>query len=413
MSLSKEDFLAFMSELKKEQGEEIEKIYRLFKEGVREEVQQAVTPVVQQQKLLEERQNSLETEHNVFKARVSVIETARDEQNEDIRSTKNKMSEMEKDNENTKSQVSELQMQMLSIQKTISTSQKLNPIPTFAPHPPSTTRNLLHATHAQTGEAAEALRVLRHSKKILGFSPITQDDIAYLKTQHSVDDDKQAMILSIVEFLNCEMKIPRTTTDQIVIMKVSPPERQPIGWTTLYAEFQDSSITDLINQYVRNLQPGKNLSIYVPDSLIPRYHAVRDIAHGYRNGSVKHKTKIKYGASDFVLLVRPKDQNVPWSYPSLDCLSPLKLSPYAGTPSFSPPPGRTRLPSKRARSPSPESGSFRQNKTRFDKPVTSDENPEAEQVPKDPHNAAPVDKDITANTASSQSSLANTSTSLN
>ena len=280
-----------MSEQKKEQGEEIEKIYRLFKEGVREEVQQAVTPVVQQQKLLEERQNSLETEHNVFKARVSVIETARDEQNEDIRSTKNKMSEMEKDNENTKSQVSELQMQMLSIQKTISTSQKLNPIPTFAPHPPSTTRNLLHATHAQTGEAAEALRVLRHSKKILGFSPITQDDIAYLKTQHSVDDDKQAMILSIVEFLNCEMKIPRTTTDQIVIMKVSPPERQPIGWTTLYAEFQDSSITELINQYVRNLQPGKNLSIYVPDSLIPRYHAVRDLAHGYRNGAVNTKLR--------------------------------------------------------------------------------------------------------------------------
>ena len=407
-----------MSEQKKERGEEIEKLSKLFKEGVREEIRHAVTPIVQKQNLLEDKQTSLETEHDDLKTRVSDIETARDKQNEDISSTKDKMSEMEKVNENTMSQVSELQKQMTNIQKALSTSQISTSMPASTTQPRSTTQHLLHPTPAQNDEALEAVKVLRHSKKILGFSPITRDDISYLKTQHSVDDDNQAMILSIVEFLNCEMKIPRTTTDQIVFKKVFHPEKQPIGWTTLYAEFQDSSVPDLINQYVRNLLPGKTLSIYVPDSLIPRYHAVRDIAHGYRNGAVKHKTKIRYGASDFVLLVKPKDQNVPWSYPTLDSLPPLTLSPFAGTPSLSPPPGRTRLTSKRARSPSPESTSSRQNKTRIDKPATTDENPEAEQDPNEStetsSNAAPVDKNIiTFSTASSQSSLSSPSINLN
>ena len=39
MSLSKEDFLAFMSEQKKERDEEIDKLCRVFKKGVRADME--------------------------------------------------------------------------------------------------------------------------------------------------------------------------------------------------------------------------------------------------------------------------------------------------------------------------------------------------------------------------------------
>ena len=162
------------------------------------------------------------------------------------------------------------------------------------------------------------------------------------------------------------MKIPKYVVDTITIRRVFPPAKQTIGWNTLYAEFDDSSTVDLINQYLTNLLPGRKVDIYVPNGLFPRYRTIRDIEHSYRKGEVQHKTKIKYGISDFVLIVKPKDSNFPWTYISLNSLPPLQLSQYDGNPSSSPPPGRSRIPSKRARPESPESVITRSNKTKLD-----------------------------------------------
>ena len=148
---------------------------------------------------------------------------------------------------------------------------------------------------------------------------------------------------------------------------ISPPAKESSCWKTLYAEFQDWSTTDLINQYVTNLLPGKSVSIYVPHSLFPRFNAIRDIEHSFRNGEPKHKTKVKYGASDFVLLIKPRGSSSPWSYVPLNSLPPLQLSSFDGNPSSSPPPGRTRLTSKRSRPESPGSeDNTRNNKTKLD-----------------------------------------------
>ena len=193
-----------------------------------------------------------------------------------------------------------------------------------------------------------------------------------------------------------QMKVPRSVTDTIVIKRIFPPAKQPTGWTTLYAEFHEASTADLLNQYVRNLLPGKSVSIYVPHSLFPRYSAVRDIEHSYRNGVIKHKTKIKYGPSDFVLLVKPRESNSPWSFIPLDSLPPLELSAFNGTQSSSPPPGRTRLPSKRARTESQESN-IRSTKSKLDdepddnasNEASETDQPEVEPVI-DPTQAAPV-----------------------
>ena len=342
-------------------------------------------------------------------AAVAPLQVTQKEIVNELESTKAKVSEIALDNVDTKTKVDELQKQMLSMEqrfsKSNSTTQAFpdtNPPlfshPSMRPPPfpvsQSTTAPTLAATSGRDPHAA--LGVLRIAKKILGFSPITMDDINYLKAQNSITDDDKAMKISILEFLNWEMKVPRSVTDTLIIKRIFPPAKQPTGWTTLYAEFHEASTADLLNQYVRNLLHGKSVSIYVPHSLFPRYSAVRDIEHSYRNGVIKHKTKIKYGPSDFILLVKPRGSNSPWSFIPLDSLPPLGLSAFNGIQSSSPPPGRTRLPSKRARTESQESN-IRSTKSKLDdepddnasNEASEADQPEVEPVI-DPTQAAPV-----------------------
>ena len=302
-----------------------------------------------------------ETVHSEINDAVGHISERQNEIIEDLSATKQLVSEMQIDHSNMKETVAELRQQ-LDEMKSLSKEHPTPPTASSDSLPPLlpsvSLQSFPSSSEAQRDPAyTSALKVLQSAKRILGFSPIKSEDLAYLKERNSIDDENEVKRMSIVEFLTCEMKIPHHIADTIVITRVFPPAKQPSGWTTLYAEFSDASVPDLINQYATNLLPGRSVSIYVPHSLWPRFQVINTIAHSYRNGPIKYKTKIKYGLSDFVLLVKPKDQNTAsWTYPPLD-LPPLRLSAFDGNLSSSPPPGRTRLPSKRARSPSPGSDS--------------------------------------------------------
>ena len=195
---------------------------------------------------------------------------------------------------------------------------------------------------------------MQDAKRVLGFSPIDSNDLACLNESLHLNDDSLLKNAAVRDFLIREMNVPRNVSDSLKIVRTFTPAKQVHGWTTLYAEFYDTNAVDLINQYVINLQPGKSVNMYVPHSLYPRFRSINTIAHSYRNGDIKHKTKVRYGISDFVLLVKPRLSNSRWSYVSLAHLPSLELSPYDGNPSSDPPPGRTRLSSKRSRSDSPD-----------------------------------------------------------
>ena len=314
-------------------------------------------------------------------AAVAPIQTCQKEIAADLASTKSKVSEIAQDHADTKVRVDDLHKQMQSFRQQLGQNPQYPPLPLSNRDPQPTPVHHLsvpqlltsqppqHSPQTRTPEQV-VQNVVSLAKKTLGFSPITYEDINFLKNKHSIDDDQEAMKLSIIEFLNYEMKIPKSITDLIFIKRTFSPAKQPNGWKTLYAEFDTISTSDLINQYVTNLLPGRSVSIYVPHSLFPRFSAVRDIEHSYRHGDKKFKTKVKYGTSDFVLLIKPRDTQAPWSYVSLSSLPPIVLSPFNGNPPSSPPPGRCRLPSsKRSRSGSSDSESSRVNKTKLDIPA--------------------------------------------
>ena len=222
-----------------------------------------------------------------------------------------------------------------------------------------------------------AIATLQEAKRVLGFSPIDKGDILYLQERLSLDSES-LKIEAVREFLIHEMKISKAVADSLEIARTFTPAKQSDDWTTLYAEFTNISSVELINQYVTRLKPGKSVSIYVPHSLYPRFQSINSIAHSYRNGEVKHKTKVRYGTSDFVLLIKRTDGVSRWTYAPLNHLPPLELSLFDGNLSSSPAPGRQRLPSKRA-CDSPESET-RCNKTKTDQTLPSSDSINTEDV---------------------------------
>ena len=308
--LSSKDFFKYMENMSK-----------LLKEGVHSEVTAAIAPF-------------------------------RDKQNmivEDLAETNEKVTELETDHLSTKTKVNELEKQIESLK------YNLGPKPEKAFHSlPSYSATLQNYHHHQAPPSTlmynqdntDLTSAVEVARKVIGFSPITREDIEYLKNKLSMTDDFEAMKCSILDFLEFEMKVPM---NNIVIKNVFPASPDHPVKNCLFAEFSDALVSDSIFSYVMNLCPGTNNDIYVPPCLRPRSKAVGKVAFDFRNAAVKHKTKIRYGISDFILSIKEKGQSGPSSIVTLDtnCLPPLDPS-FSGSKS-SPAPGRSRLLSKRTR----------------------------------------------------------------
>ena len=388
MSLSKEDFLAFMKEQKSDREIEIKNITALVKEGVRDEVRDAMASLVDKQNSLEIKQNSLddkqtniESDHITLKSRVSIIES-------ELAALKNKPA--------PPSSTSQPWPTLPPPQASYERVSRSN----FPPLPSQRLpQSLLTSTdNAQTPAIEKAVR---EARKVIKFSPISKERVEYLKEQHAITDDMEAMKSSIFDFLEFEMKVPTHITNNIVIAKVFPPAKQP-DWNYLYAEFSDIATVDLLFTFVMNLGPGINIDIYIPHSLHTRSRAVGQIAFDYRNGVVKHKTKIRYGPADFTLSIKEKGKSGPWTSLKLDTdrLPPLDPSSMSNQ-TKSPAPGRDRLPSKRPRSPSDETSVDRSAKSKKEDISKTPDSlkaeykiPETETTPEKPNPSVPAKRDL-------------------
>ena len=170
----------------------------------------------------------------------------------------------------------------------------------------------------------EAIASIRDAKRILGFSPITIDNVLPDGATEPLNIDAAS---SIRDFLHFEMNIPREIVDKFKILKVFPPANKPTGWDQLYAEFDSPAATDLILQYACYLKAGKQINLYVPQKLQWRFRAVNSLAYSYRKGPQGYKTRFKYGIDDFCLLIKPRSNGSRWSYASLNCLPPFQFTP--------------------------------------------------------------------------------------
>ena len=202
-------------------------------------------------------------------------------------------------------------------------------------------------------EEVEARRTeINFAKRILGFSKISDVHIKQAILEHDIDenDESKANIWTIFDFLYYEMKIPSDKIKEMKILRTFRPVKQPDS-DRLYAEFSDIASVNLINLYVRNLQAGVNVDIWIPPSLFQRFRDFDRVNYQIRKGPGNFKAKIRYGETDFVLIKKsPTCHSWTTVVPDIT-LSPLEPSASFVPISSSPPMGRSSRSKRKTASP--------------------------------------------------------------
>ena len=116
------------------------------------------------------------------------------------------------------------------------------------------------------------------------------------------------------------MSIPQPVTHSLNILDIS--HQQDLASLTVV--FSEMKHVKSIFRYVRNLSPGKKVSLTIPPMLTERYSSLLTQAYYSRNGNVRHKTVIKFLDNSLALYAKPCNasswQLVPANYdaPPLD-----------------------------------------------------------------------------------------------
>ena len=191
----------------------------------------------------------------------------------------------------------------------------------------------------------------------IGFEPIHKADLDRLARTNDIHDKDYVMKLAIGEFLRLEMNIK--TVDSTNIVKVFTQHgKTDQECVRLYAQFDDSSIINLIFNHVSRLQTKEHrVVLYVPYTHQDQQTHLNNIAYPYRYpppGQEKSKTRLKYGGNNLYLQFKPLSCNY-WTTVHVPDLPPSKLRSDPGI-SASPPVGRQRdsNTNKRAASSSPQ-----------------------------------------------------------
>ena len=186
-------------------------------------------------------------------------------------------------------------------------------------------------------------QALANVRKIISLQPIFPKDVDRQYRMHSnIQCDKDAMLSSVREYLHYELKCKYS--DQPRIVRVFTPANTP-NYDRLYAEFETEHSANFVASFARFIKkPDHQVSLYVPSTFQPRFHAFNTEAQKIRKapglGPGDIKTKVRYGVQDFQLFTKPR--NGRWTLARLDTSMFPPLQSPSSQSSASPPPGRPR-----------------------------------------------------------------------
>ena len=102
-------------------------------------------------------------------------------------------------------------------------------------------------------------------------------------------------------FLQSSLAIPTSVASKLTCLDISYlPEKSEI--TAVFATHEH---VKNIFKHVKNLSPGEKISPCIPPVLYSRYKQLRHEAYNLRNGSIPHKTVIRYQGNSLALYAKP------------------------------------------------------------------------------------------------------------
>ena len=97
-------------------------------------------------------------------------------------------------------------------------------------------------------------KLLSDGKRVIGLSPIDQNDIDIEKDK-GVENEDEAMISAAMTFFTEDMNIPTSTLNKMKIIRVFKPATVE-DTDRIYVEFENEMSVKIVNRYRRNLAAG-------------------------------------------------------------------------------------------------------------------------------------------------------------
>ena len=316
MSFTLEDFLKVSEEQERkrsaERAEDLEKFAKMIKIGVKEEISEVIKPIVEQQKQFED-------------------------------TTKENMKALKADSDTTKDKIKSLEEDISDIKEMLRAGVP-QPQPAAQVHPPCTQQRHQVVEKPSSGDLESVKVAISAAKKIIYLQPIYKEkDVARQYRMHEkVENDDQAMLLAVKEYLKDELKVREGDMPPIVRVFAPAGSRD---YDRVYVEFDSEHSADYISSFAQNLRKqDHHVGLYFPRMFQARFRALTTLAKNIREAPGLNKgdmkTKIVYGNDDIHLLTRPRDGRWSRAHICLDNLPPILV--HSSAPTSSPPQGRNR-----------------------------------------------------------------------
>ena len=184
--------------------------------------------------------------------------------------------------------------------------------------------------------------IISHSRRTIGLQKIDRHDVARMRQEQfgAAANDDEEKLFAVREYLELEIKIPKTTVEKMEIERIFTPVSAGDDYQWLYVTFRSEASVHKIYEKTRIMRKESRILNYIPREFHSRFEAIRDIGNSIRI-SEKCKTRIKMGYMDLQLHKKEGSQGrwelvpLPSHLPAVELgISPRK--PCSGSPA----PGR-------------------------------------------------------------------------
>ena len=197
-------------------------------------------------------------------------------------------------------------------------------------------------------------RIVRQSRKTVGFSPISQRDIKEIMIEMRIENIKEGLEEVIKDFLRWEMAIPEDEISKIQFARIFRREGDiNPNDDKLYVEFVEESMPAIIYKYLKKMRSRCNVLTFIPEAFRERAMVLEKAAYNLRHSDPKYNIKIRWGWGDLILERKMRGSREQFRPVHMTHLPPVDLTATPrerpNTPTSSPAPGR-KVRKKRARS---------------------------------------------------------------
>lgn len=170
---------------------------------------------------------------------------------------------------------------------------------------------------------AELEKVTMEAKKIVGISPISEDDIdRFLINQEYKADNELTEASTVREFLKLEIKMGNKEIGELKIVKIENQKKEEAD--RLYLHMKDEeSVQYIYKKAAQVINPNTKVHMLALPKLYNRFADLSKNTYDARKNNKNLKTQIRLGKLDLILLVKNKGDNDWINEPNLECLGDI------------------------------------------------------------------------------------------